>query len=525
MGGMFETKSDKASRKLARNQKEEKARKKTRIITVSIVSLLVLVSAAAIIINSSFIRRTVAVVTIDGVGFTTTEFEYFFNSQYLEYMNMMSQFQGLGSSLPNARRPLSTQIYNEETGETWADYFTDIALIRMSTLASLHNAAVEAGFTINDEELEDIENELMMIGFQAMMDGLPTTESYLQQLFGNSINENTYRTIQKFIRTANLYSEHIRESFAFSPEDLAEYYNENRDSLDVFNYRSFVISHEYIDATQFNNEDDYQQSLETAIEEAQLKAAQIVTEGFANAEEFVTAAQTETESTMSWVGAVQSRMGEELDSTFEEWLRDETRTYGDLTAIDNSTGSAIIYFVSRDDNSYQTTAMRQILILRESIDAAEFPEGTEDPAYKAAFDLSDAEAHERAELVNSLFTAAGRTEESLINLMAEHSDDTTEGGFYEDIAKYSYNSSHLNIMKVVPELEDWLFEANRAIGDSELIYTRDYGYHLLYFMGFGDPLYELISADRMRTRNHNQWMEDLPRGQPVKHAAFILVHT
>ena len=525
MSGMFETKSDKASRKLARTQKEEKAKKKSRIITILIVSLLVLISAAAILINSSFIRRTLPVVTIDGIGFTTTEFEYFFNSQYIEYMNMMSQFQGLGGNLPNSRRPLSTQVFNEETGETWADYFIDIALVRMATLASLYNAANSAGFTLSDEAIEEIESEIMMIGFQAMFEGLPSTDSYLQHLFGNSINESSFRSIQQFIQTAGMYSEFVRESFMYSSDELAGFYGENKDSLDVFNYRSFSVTHEHVDASGFSNEADYDSAVFEAIEDARRKAAQIVSDGFETDEDFIAAAQAETGSTMSWVGAVQNRMGENLDSTFEDWLRSESRNHGDVTAIDNNTGSTIIYFVSRDDNSYKTVAMRQILVSRDRIDPEEFAEGTEDPGYIAAFELADIQIRERAELINSLFTAAGGTEEALLSLMAEHSDDTTEGGFYDNITKYSYSSSHFATMKVVPEIEEWLFADNRKTGDSELVYTKDFGYHLLYFMGFGDPFYELIAADRMRTRDHAEWMDDLPRGLPVKHTAFILVHT
>ena len=524
MSGMFETKSDKASRKLERTKKEEKAKRKTRIITITIISILVLVSASAILINSSFIRRTLPVVTIDGVAFSTTEFEYFFNTQYLEYMNMMSQFQGLGDNLPNPRRPLSTQVYNNETGETWADFFTELALSRMSNLTSLYNSANAANFTLTEEHLEEIEQELAMISLQAMLEGAPNTDSFLQQMFGNSINESTYRKILNFVSTAGAYSEFVRESFSYTPEQISGYYQENRDSLDVFNYRSFVLSHEQLDILDFESEEAYNAEVEASIEAVRLRAAQIVSEGVENADEFIEIAQRETDNYSDWIGSVQFRMGESLDGAFENWLRNDQRNYGDMTAIDSATGSTILYFVSRDDNTYKTVAMRQILILRDNIDPNDFPEGEADPAYISAIENAQLESHERAELVYSLFIAAGETENALLNLMAEHSDDTTEGGFYEDIARFSYSSSHSYTMKVVPEIEEWLFDENRKFGDSQLISTRDFGYHLVYFMGFGDPFNELIATDRMRTRDHNEWLDGLSHGQPVKHAAFILVH-
>jgi len=167
--------------------------------------------------------------------------------------------------------------------------------------------------------------------------------------------------------------------------------------------------------------------------------------------------------------------------------------------------------------------MRQILISREQIDPAEFPEGEEDPGYIEVLEKAEAEARERAELVNSLFIAAGETENALLDLMEEHSDDTTTGGEYLNISKYSYQSTHFNSMKVVPEIEEWLFDESRVIGDSELIHTADFGYHLIYFLGSGESFFELIADDRMRTRDHNEWLDGLTPGVPVRHTAFILV--
>jgi len=127
-----------------------------------------------------------------------------------------------------------------------------------------------------------------------------------------------------------------------------------------------------------------------------------------------------------------------------DWLLDETRQYGDVTTIETDLGIDILLFVSRDDNNYHTVGMRQILILREQIDPEDFPLHETDQMYIQALEEAANEAHERAELVNSLFLAAGATEDALINLMDEHSDDTTPGGYYSNISKFPYQSSHLN---------------------------------------------------------------------------------
>jgi len=524
MGGMFDTKTDKANRKIERTKKEENERKKSRTTVIIILAVLAVVSAVAIFLNSNYIRRTVPVVTIDGVSFSTTEFEFFFNSEYMEYMQMMSQFQGMGIDMPLDNRPLSRQPFpNSEDGETWADHFTNMALMRMANIVSIYNAARAAGFELSAEQQEEIDDELSMLALQAMFNQFPTAEMFLQQMFGNSMNEATYRKIMEFTALAGHFSEHMRESLNYTQQELADYYAENRDDLDVFAYRLLYINPESVNREDFDTEEVYDEAVQAAVADAHKRAADIITEGIETSDEFVAVAQREYGETSDWIGERQQRMGENLDAAFKDWLMDDSRAYGDITSIDNESNSLIVFFDSRNDNSYKTAGMRQILILREAVDPEEFPLGEEDPEYIAAFQQADNEARERAEQVYSLFINAGATESALIDLMEEHSDDTTPGGEYTEIAKFSYQSSFFRAMQVVPEIEEFLFDDNRNVGDSELIYTSAFGYHLVYFTGLGTELFELIADDRMRTEEHTEWQSSLIPGEPVRHFAFILV--
>jgi len=522
MSGMFESKQDKASRRNARTQQEEKAKRKSRIITISVISALVLFSTIAIVINSGFIRRSAPAVTIDGVNFTAAEFEYFFNTEYLEYTNFMSQFQGMGA-MPEQGRPLSSQIYNRETGETWADFITTAALNRMASLTVLNNAARNANFRLTPEQRESIDDDMAMLEFQAAISGFPNTNSLLQQTFGTGMNERTYRKIVEFVALATSYSEHIRESFTFTSEELSEYYNENKDALDIIAYRQFMVYIEFPDVESFDTDEEYDEALVAAITETHDRASAIAS-GITDENSFIDAAYNYRDYYDDPESTFRLSQGSRLDIHTSEWLLDPARNYGDITIIDSDQGSYIVLFVNRDDNNYRTVGMRQILIMREQIFPEDFPLGEEDPDYIDALLESEQEARERAETVNSLFIEAGSTEEALIALIAEHSDDTTEGGYYSDISKFPYQSSHINTMKVVEEIENWLFDENREIGDSQLVFTSSFGYHILYFTGFGDIFFEMIATDRLRTQEHTDWLENLEVPLPVKRPAFILVH-
>jgi hypothetical protein len=115
MSGLFEDRTDGASRREARTQQEQLARRKTRIIAVSVVTALALLFVGALIINSSFIRRSATAITIGGVDFTATEFDYFYNNAFHEFQNWANMQEFVQS--PQAGRSLRSQIRNLRADE------------------------------------------------------------------------------------------------------------------------------------------------------------------------------------------------------------------------------------------------------------------------------------------------------------------------------------------------------------------------------------------------------------------------
>ena len=84
MSGLFDKRSDGATRREARTQKEQQARQKSRIIAISVLLVVALLFVAALFINSNFIRRTLPAITIGGRSFTAAEFDYFYNMAVFE---------------------------------------------------------------------------------------------------------------------------------------------------------------------------------------------------------------------------------------------------------------------------------------------------------------------------------------------------------------------------------------------------------------------------------------------------------
>ena len=83
-------------------------------------------------------------------------------------------------------------------------------------------------------------------------------------------------------------------------------------------------------------------------------------------------------------------------------------------------------------------------------------------------------AEEKAKEILEQYLAGDKTSESFAKLATEHTMDPGSkqtGGLYEDFAKG----------QMVPEFDQWCFDANRKNGDTDIVKT-EFGYHIMYYV-------------------------------------------
>ena len=527
MSGLLDKRPDGASRRQTRVDKEHKEKTKVRVITVSVVVVLALLFAGAMFINSKFIRRTLTAVSFGDVNFTSAEYDYFYITASNDVQNSYISYFGEEEAqqyLPSGDASLSSQI-NPQTGDTWDNYFAEMTLTNMSNLAATYSAAVSDGFQLTGEAREEIDNQIEALRTQAEMykSVFPTFNSFLQQNFGNSINEAALRKIMERSFIASEYSKHINDSFTYNANELASHYSDNADTLDKFDFRYFTVYTETEtedgEEPEYESEEESKAANEAALVAARAKAADIVS-GISSVDDFLNAAKEYNEIYSDPEYTLFQMPGSNLDSMeFADWMRDSSRAYGDVTSVDMDTGAFVLFYIGRDKNDYRTVSMRQIVVVPESvnIDPSTFELGEEDPAYTEAYDeaVKNAEvaAKERADTVLALFTQGGATEEKLLELMDEYSSDkNTEGGLYEDIYK--------GYMPIA--VEEWLFAPERQVGDYSMIETAGVGHQLVFFKGYGDRYCDIVSENELRGQDYEEWSSALNPVDAVKHWAFSL---
>ena len=514
--GKPDKKADKTARRQARSKEQQKTQRKTKIIAIAVTSVFLLLFIGSFVLNSGIFARSVSVMNIGGVGFSAAEFDYYYNVTVASYAQMVEEQMGEYASmmLPTRDLPFSEQVYDPETGQSWADFFMDSTLSHLSEVVQIFNAGKANGFVLPSDDIESISSDIDLMSMQVQMWGYASLDQYLRHSYGPNMNKAAWRDILEFTAYVQSYEASVAPEFDFTQAELTAFYDENRDTLDVFNFLVFTVYPDEVLDWEYETDEEYEAAREAAFEVSRVIAREIA-EGIITEEDFAAAALDYDPLTYDDPDSMIANLfGEWMTGPMLDWLLEEPRVYGDVGVVDSEPDlTYIVFFQSRDDNDYQIAGMRQLLIMRDEL----FPEDFDDEAmYAMAFASADSVARERAEELLQIFNNSGANEDAMAAIVEDNPLESLDGSLYEFISKASYQSAFqedVMAMKVVPEIEEWLFDPDRRVGDSELIYTQAYGYHLVYFTGLGEHFNNFIAKDRLLMTKMDEaygaWKESL----------------
>ena len=258
-----------------------------------------------------------------------------------------------------------------------------------------------------------------------------------------------------------------------------------------FNYQA--MSQEAIDNNFVMDQEyaDYLAELPAALEES---AAEL---GYENAEIMIQAdmgAGATLDAYMSYLNAYY--MGYMYyGATMEQMAvtAEEVEAYFDAHAEEYLANN-----LEKNDECY--VDVRHILICPEGGTTAE--DGTttySDEEWAAAQTKAD-------ELLNQ-WLSGDASEESFAALAQTYSEDpgsASTGGLYEDVY----------VGQMVPNFENWCFDASRQPGDYGIVQTT-YGYHIMYFVG-SDLVWFLTAETDMMTEKGNEFLSQVLDNHPVE---------
>lgn len=482
----------KKAKKKKQPMSQAKAKKIRSAVGTAIGILVVLVFALLIFVNSGVLQNNATAVTVGSHKLSPTEFNYFYQDTYYNIKNSMSSYW---SYMVDTSKPIEDQdcMMNEDGG-TWGDYITSSAIASATQMYALYDAAQEAGYTLTEEAQESIDSVSENLESYAKSGGYKHAEDYLEEFYGKGASVESYVDYVTLQQTASGYATEKSESFTYTDDELRTYYNENKQDFDKVTYRVFNVA---------ASEDDTSAAKETA---DAMKAELDSTE-----KSFVEAAQKyapedskesyEDESYTLRRGSSYSS----LSSDYADWLFDEARLAGESEVFATSSGYAVVMFVSRDDNQYNTVDVRHLLIKV----AATGEDGTSTEADWSA-------CKEKMDEIQAQWEASDMTEDTFAEMATESSEDSSasNGGLIEDIYKG----------QMVAEFEDWCFAEGRESGDWDVVKTQ-YGYHLMYYVGTGDEYWKTLADASKRNADYSAWYEEYSAGYEGKSHFFGMLFT
>jgi len=506
---------------LTEKQKQEQAEaKKLKNQTIGfliamalIVCVVLSVLAVRAVNNSGIIQRSTVAVTIGDKEISSAEMNFyyvdaihdFYNEWYEHYQDSTDDYlkaMGLDTS-----KPLSEQIFDEEAEEpiTWAQYFVDTAIEQAKSDYALYDLAkADSEFSLPEEEQESLDNAINNVDTYAQLFGYSNGNQYIRTMYGYGSNVKNYSEYLEREAIATAYYNAHQDALIYEDADLRAYESDKMVEYNSYTYTSAYLSYTYFLQGGTKDEDGKVTYSEEDNEAARaaMKAA---------AEDLATATSVEelktkvnalklTEGSTITVSEKENDLYANIDSMIKDWVTNADRKEGDITSIANETttegedpvvnGYYVVIFHGMTDNKTPMGNVRHLLV--------KF--GTEEG--EELTDEKKAEAKEKADGYLKTWKEGDANEESFIELVKEHSEDTSaeEGGLFEDI--------HTNSNYVEPFL-NWSINPERKAGDTEVIET-EYGYHVMYFVESGELNYrDYMLTNNKRTEDQENWFNGI----------------
>lgn len=519
---------EQAAAVLSEKQRQEQAEaKKLKIYTITFVVAIALIACTALGIlgvrtfeQSGIVEKSTIAVVVGDEKLNTVEMNYYFTdmvqnqysewySEYTTYTDTYLQLMGLDTS-----KPLNEQPYTTDEFETWADYFMHAAMEQAKKEYALYNMAISENFELPQEDRDSINSLITNLETYASLYGYSSANKYLSAIYGHGSNTKTYTAYAERSAMAAAYYDAHKDSLTYDDAALRAY-----EADKYVNYNCYDYSASYLTYTEFlqggskgedgttTYSDEEKAAARAAMEAAAKEAATATTLDELKAKVEAIEVNEESQTALNSATGV---LHTDINGVLANWLSAEERKEGDIEALPvtntvkdadgNETtelnGYYIAYFSAKDENLEPMGNVRHLLV---KFEGGSEDEETGETVYS---DEEKAAAKEKAEEYYKTWKDGAATEESFIELVKEHSDDTSaeNGGLFEDIHRDS---------EYVPTFLEWSIDPDRQTGDSGVI-ESPYGYHVMFYVGDDELTYrDFMIQNEMRDADQEEWSKGI----------------
>ena len=442
--------------------------------TIGIICLVLVIAIVTFfsMLTSGYLAGHTTAATVGSHKLSPAMVNYFYKEAY---NSMSSQYGDMMSYIIDSNTPLNEQYYDEENGITWADALIEQGLTSAARIYAIYDEAVANGETLSDDDQSSIDATVSNLSVYATYYGYSNVNGYLAAMYGAGCNEKNFREFLSIETLANNYSQKVYDTPVYTEDELAADYAADPNAYDTVDYRVFAVTDALFDE---EDEEKLADLKKTAADEL-LAAAEEGDEAFIQAA-YDHASEDTKENYEDDSYTLRTDVGHS-DSDLSNWLFESDRKTGDATCVETSGTYYVAIFESRNTHDYALPNARHILI--------SVSDTTDEEAM--------ATAKETAEKLLAEYEAGEHTEDAFAAIGdAAYADGTAaESARYEDITPG----------QMVEDFENWCFDASRQVGDTGIVEST-YGYHVMYFSGFGTNYRMKLVEDEQRGNVYTDWL-------------------
>lgn len=361
---------------------------------------------------------------------------------------------------------------------TWEDFFDDSAKEMISRDKALCDEAEKNEYFYNAKY--DWDNFYMQLVEQSEKMKLSVSKT-ITTIYGIGATEEEIRKIFINYATANNYISYLKEQAEVSEAEIMEEVNNDPRKYETATYLEYDIFAEI-------PENASEEQIKKAMDAAQVKTKDFYDSVY-NEETFEQMVKKYSDNDLVSIRKDNVSFSE-IDISIREWIFN-CEEEGKIVYIKDDTNYCyrILYFISRGRNDSPTASIRQILITPTSSSGSYLP--TEDD-YKKAY--------ASAKKIEQEYFDGEKTEDSFAELAKENSSDigsSKYGGLLTLVTDNQYE----------PDMNDWIFNS-REPGDVGIVKTT-YGYHILYFIEYTDPIWKNTISINLKQNKIDEFIKDI----------------
>lgn len=291
-----------------------------------------------------------------GMELTNAELQMYYESSIISYQSTYGyylMYMGIDSS-----QPLDTLIYDKTTGQTWQDVILDSGLQTWHLYAAVKQYADAAGYTPDEEGQAYLNSIDAKIQENVSATGYNSAEELVKGDISPGATVDALRNYMKMNFYYSDYVEYLEEKHKLSAEDAEQYYTENEEILaqngiskensDVVDVRHVLVQLDNTTSDESGQVIYTEEEWETCRVKAQGLLDQWLS-GEASEDTFAQLAKDNSKDGNAAEGGLYKDVTKNyMVDTFDAWIFDESRQYGDSGLVKTPFGYHIMFFVKRD---------------------------------------------------------------------------------------------------------------------------------------------------------------------------------